>query len=62
MNTTAEAIAERIGVPPDALAYVLADERERGHVRRSPDGRWSIVREAFDAGTIEALAGLALGG
>ena len=60
LTTTLEAIAERIGARPRALAEVLEDERKRGRVQVSTAGQWSIIRSAFEPGTLEALEGLEL--
>jgi hypothetical protein len=39
---------------PKAVAYLLADELERGRVRQAPDGTWSRVVGAYPAETVEA--------
>jgi hypothetical protein len=51
---TVEAIASRIDAEPDDVVRLLDDELALGRVRRDA-GRWSIVADAFPAGTVEAL-------
>jgi hypothetical protein len=56
---TVGAIASRIAAEPVEVAAILADERNRGRVRRTDAGGWAIVPSAFTPGVVEALRQLA---
>jgi hypothetical protein len=41
---------------PEGLAFALRDELRRGRVALDAQGRYSLVREAFPPGLLEAIA------
>jgi hypothetical protein len=46
--------ASRTAAEPAHVAALLDDELARGRVRQDGD-RWTLVADAFPAGTVEAL-------
>jgi hypothetical protein len=54
-GVSVEAIACRIDAEPDDVVRLLDDELALGRVRRTDAGGWTLVADAFAAGTVEAL-------